>query len=79
MHEMWSWSRDPHPPACMGLLSITAQSAVLRWEPSAQLLISTALVCKLECKTPSSSCSFLMYLKGPVNLWQDNAEHSTYL
>jgi len=74
------------PPSCLtgllhpGVSTVSQHKAFdMLWKPFAQLLISTALVCKLERKTPSSSRSFLMYLKGPVNLWQDNAEHSTYL
>lgn len=70
------------PPCCLTGSSSpgSAQKALdMLWKPFAQLLIRTALVCKLEPRTPSSSCSFLMYLKGPGNLWQDNAEHSTYL
>lgn len=70
------------PPSCLTGSSSpgSPQKALdMLWKPFAQLLIRTALVCKLEHRTPSSSCSFLMYLKGPGNLWQDNAEHSTYL
>lgn len=74
------------PPSCLaglfqpGVSTVSQHKALdMLWKPFAQLLISSALVCKLKRKTPSSSCSFLMYLKGPVNLWQDNAEHSTYL
>lgn len=54
-----------------------------RWawlcKPFSQILISCTLDCTLRAKTPSSPHAYLMYVKGPVNLWQDNAEPSTYL
>lgn len=40
--------------------------------PLPRYSLITALVCKLRVKAPSSTRSYLMYLKGLVNLWQDN-------
>lgn len=52
------------PPSCLaglfqpGVSTVSQHKALdMLWKPFAQLLISTALVCKLKRKTPSSSCS----------------------